>query len=143
MDGYVHVNEYADVLYVEAMRQGEIAYQNGPPYLRVPKLDGAEGIGRTVREVLDASTMPTPYSPPPFLEWSGARSWSMFTRRSKLVTIGLEGDRIVLYPHATDRKANSFPMMDQKIEVSAAAWGRDLGEAVLAALERSTTAPTR
>ena len=36
--------------------------------------------------------MPAPFSPPPFLKWSGARSWSMFSKRSKLVGVKLEGE---------------------------------------------------
>jgi hypothetical protein len=143
MGGYANVYAYDDVLYVEPMRPGDVGLTNGPPYLRVAKGDGADAIGCTTREALDASTMPALFSPPPFLKWSGARSWSMFSKRSKLVGVKLEGDRIVVDAWAADGKGNHLPLMGQEIALSAAASDEDLGGAVVVALERSTAAPTR
>jgi hypothetical protein len=82
MSGYANVYAYDDVLYVEPMHRGEVGLINGPPYLRVAKGDSADAIGGTTREALDASTMPAPFSSPPFLRWSGARSWSPRSRRT-------------------------------------------------------------
>ena len=141
--GYVSVYHYTDVLYVQAMRRESFWLAGGPPYLRVADGDGAKAVGRTVREALDASNVPAPSSPSPFLEWSGASSMTMFSKRSRHVTVDLDGDRIVVSPWATDRKGDSEPLEDQQIELSAAASVEELGRTVLDALERSTVAPTR
>lgn len=139
----VHVYDYADVVYVNAMHPKSFYFSPGPPYLRVAKGDGAAAIGPAVRAALDASTTPDPLPPNPFPEWSGARSMSAFSKRSKMVGVEFLGDQIVVQPWATDRKGNSEPLEDQQMELSAAASDEDLGGAVLDALERSTMPPIR